>query len=236
MSTKKSHILIVDDDKDLCQSLAIILKRQGMLVTTVEDGVGAIQAVQHDDFDLILIDLVMPDMNGLETLKALKETAPNSRMVMMTGFAVAGLVAEAIKVGVDGVLYKPFDVNLIIKNLWSENLPRLFEGYLQSVWERIEPVVGAQTAQLIFSQSVDRLLQEAGTNLPGIKVTEDGFSLGEMPVQPPDETGPDWEDNLRLQLQRLLAEVFDLLSMLTGDMLTSPLIEKLSEELKTGKE
>ena len=236
MKTKTSRILIVDDDKDLCMSLAIILNRQGLSVTTANDGQSAIAASKENDFDLILIDVIMPSMNGLDTLLALNEFAPNARKVMMTGFAVTGLVAGAINAGIDGVLYKPFNVDLVVKNILGEDLIQVFEGYLQSVWDRIVPVTGIPTAQLIFNQSIEKTFTENSTLLKNIKVTQNGFSLSGIRdrVNLDDDVLPDEE--LRPHLQRLLAEVFDLLSILTGDMLTSPLIEKLSDHLKTEKE
>jgi CheY-like chemotaxis protein len=235
MSVKK-NILIVDDDKNLRRSLAITLNYKGFNASTVESGQNAIKAVGKDDFDLILIDVIMPDMNGLETLRALKEISPGTRVVMMTGFAVADLVTEAIKTGVDGVLYKPFDVSLVMKNLLSQDVFQLFEGYLQSVWDRICPVIGPQSAHLIFNQSVEKVFQHNGDFLPEIEVTENRISLNAFHLLiKPDNTTAE-EESIRPLLQNVLAEIFDLLSMLTGEMLTSPLIEKLSGALKADKE
>lgn len=235
MNTKISRILIVDDDLDLCQSLMLILNRQGFETASVQTGLQAREKVLESTFDLILIDMVMPELNGLETLKVLNEIAPNTRMVMMTGFAVAGLVAQAIQAGVDGVLYKPFNVDIVINNLVSNDILQLFEGYLQTVWERIVPVVGTPTAQLIFSQSVEKIVREAGAILEGAEVTEAGFTLTGIRAQAESANDSGWGDLIRPHLQHLLAEVFDLLSMLTGDMLISPLIEELSTKLKGQK-
>ena len=211
MSTKK-NILIVDDDRNLRRSLAITLNYQGFNASTVESGHDAIQAVKEDDFDLILIDVIMPDMNGLETLQALKEISPGARVVMMTGFAVADLVTLAIKPGVDGVLYKPFDVDLVMKNLLSQDIFQLFEGHLQSVWDRICPVIGPQSAHLIFSQSVEKVFQQYGDSIPKIEVSENRISLNTFRTLTNPENTTTAENSMGHLLQNLLAEVFDLLA------------------------
>ena len=237
MTNPNAHILIVDDDLDLCRSLAIILNRQGFVTTTVENGREAIEAVKKDDFELILIDVVMPDLNGLEVLKELKELAPESKMVMMTGFAVAGLVGEAIMVGVDGVLYKPFDVDVIVKSILSDDPLQLFEGYLQTVWDRIVPITGESTAQMIFSKSIDVIIKESGSRRKDVQVTAQGFSLEGLRSQIRTAANPDgaFENaaEIRPHLKRLLSEVFDLLGMLTGEMFFAPLVESLDSNLKS---
>jgi ActR/RegA family two-component response regulator len=239
MTEPEVKILIIDDDLDLSKSLAIILKHHGFRAITAEGGHRAIEAVSKDDFELILIDMVMPEINGLETLKKLKELAPKSQMVMMTGFAVAGLVGEAIKIGVDGVLFKPFDVDVVVKGLISRDPIQLFEGYLQTIWARIAPVIGESTAQMVFSKSVDAIILNSGVDLKGIEVTEGGFSLEGLRSQIKTDINPGGSINsaadLTPYLKRLLGEVFDLLGMLTGDMLTEPLIEALDKELKAKK-
>lgn len=226
----KARVLIVDDDTNLCRTLSLILTRKGHAVATVEDGSRAIEAVRQGAFDLILIDVLMPGMNGVDTLRELKAVAPQARMVMMTGYAVAGLVTEAVKAGVDGVLYKPFDIEIVLDLLMSEDVLRLYEGYLASVWQRITPILGARTAQGVFSGTVARYIQEKAPLLAGVKVSEEGFSLEGLRRSPAQDT--DSVADLRNQLRGLLAEVFDMLGMLAGNILTDPLIGHLSDKLK----
>ncbi len=228
--TGKNHVLIVDDDVSLCRTLFLILTRKGHEVVTAEDGACAIEAARQGPFDLILIDALMPGMNGVDTLRELKAVAPQTRMVMMTGYAVAGLVTEAVKAGVDGVLYKPFDVEIVLDMLMSENVLRLYEGYLTSVWQRITPILGARTAQGVFSGTVARYIQEKAPLLDGVTVSEEGFSLDGLQHLAADDD--DSLADLRNQLRGLLAEVFDMLGLLAGNILTDPLIGHLSDRLK----
>jgi CheY-like chemotaxis protein len=228
--TEKNRVLIVDDDTSLCRTCALILTRKGHEVVTVEDGARAIEAAGQGPFDLILIDVLMPGMNGVDTLRELKAVAPQARMVMMTGYAVAGLVTEAIKAGVDGVLYKPFNVEIVLDMLMTEDVLRLYQGYLTSVWQRITPILGARTAQGVFSATVARYIQEKAPLLDGVTVSEEGFSLEALRHPAANDAGS--LADLRNQLRGLLAEVFDMLGLLAGNILTDPLIGHLSDRLK----
>jgi CheY-like chemotaxis protein len=228
--TRKTRVLIVDDDVSLCRTLSLILTRKGHEVVTVEDGTSAIEAARQGPFDLIFIDVLMPGMGGVDTLRELKAVTPQTQMAMMTGYAVAGLVTEAVKAGVDGVLYKPFDVEIVLDMLMSEDVLRLYEGYLTTVWQRITPILGARTAQGVFSGPVARYVQEKAPLLAGVKVTEEGFSLEGL--RRPAANEPASLADLRSQLRGLLAEVFDMLGLLAGNILTDPLIGHLSDRLK----
>ncbi|MBU0493232.1 MAG: response regulator [Chloroflexi bacterium] len=228
MTEKKTRVLIVDDDPSLCRTLALILARKGHEVVTVEGGMQAVAAARQQPFDLILIDVLMPGQSGLDTLRELQAADPQARMVMMTGYAVAGLVAEAVGLGVDGVLYKPFDVEVVLNTLMSPDVLRLYQGYLQTVWDRIVPVVGDRTAQAVFSRAVQICTKEGAPLLAGVVVTESGISLESLRGQ----VNLDQSDELRRQLQALLAQIFDILGLLAGNILTDPLIERLSDRLK----
>jgi CheY-like chemotaxis protein len=228
--TEKSRVLIVDDDTSLCRTLALILTRKGHEAVTVEDGARAVAAAGEGPFDLILIDVLMPGMNGVDTLRELKAVAPQARMVMMTGYAVAGLVTEAIKAGVDGVLYKPFDVEIVLDMLMTEDVLRLYQGYLTNVWQRITPILGARTAQGVFSGTVTRYIQQKAPLLAGVTVSEAGFDLDGLQYLAANDD--DSLADLRNQLRGLLAEVFDMLGLLAGNILTDPLIGHLSDRLK----
>lgn len=227
MTSNKKHILIVDDDDDLRNSLSIILKQQGTQVTTMADGQSALAAAKTTSFDLILIDVVMPDMNGLETLKVLRGIAPQSRMVMMTGFAVADVIKKAIKFGVDGVLYKPFDVSVVVNNLLSKDILVVFEGYLQSAWDRILPILGVMSAKLVFERAFSSSFGEKSLSM-NLNITDQGIDLENIRRHIAEMDNKE----LRTHLQKFLAEIFNLLEDLTGNILTDPIIENISDHLK----
>lgn len=228
MNTKK-RILIVDDYVDFSRSVAMILTRAGYEVVTAASGEQAIEEVKKGPFDLIFIDLVMPDMNGVETLRQLKEIAPETRMVIMTGFAVAGLVTKAMKMGVDGVVYKPFDVATVADALLSQDVLRLYESYLKTVWNRTLSIAGLPITSYLFEQALERAMKE-GSLLDPTMLTEDGISLEKLRPY----VGTERMAEMRRQLQTFLAAIFDILALLAGNVLTGPLAEHLSDQLKRG--
>ncbi len=125
-----AHILIVDNERSMREFLAIVLKKEGYHCATAEDGQEALKVLEKDQFDLVLSDIKMPKMDGIELLKALKTSAPETVVVMMTAFASTETAIEALKEGAYDYLTKPFqidEVKIIIqnvlerKNLKSEN-------------------------------------------------------------------------------------------------------------------
>ena len=112
-------ILVVDDEQGLRDVLSIMLKRAGYAVTVASDGDEAIAQVQKEIFDLVITDLKMPRVGGLEVLKAVKAASPDTVVLMITAFASADSAVEAMKHGADDYLTKPFqvdEVQLIIRN------------------------------------------------------------------------------------------------------------------------
>ena len=113
---QKQSVLIVDDDPGMCETLADILEDKGYDVGVAQDGISAVEQMKDGNYDLILIDVMMPGMNGVETLREIKAINPRAMAVIMTGHSqLEGMVSEALWTGADGVLYKPFDVDAVIE-------------------------------------------------------------------------------------------------------------------------
>lgn len=104
----KRRVLIVDDDHDHAESLADVLELRGHPVVRTRSGEEAVSQFARSEFDLVLLDVKLPGMNGVETFAELKKIRPTARVMMMTGFSLEQLIAEAIERGALGVLYKPF--------------------------------------------------------------------------------------------------------------------------------
>lgn len=112
-------ILVVDDEQSLREVLSIMLKRTGYAVTSVADGEEAIELLNRDIFDLVITDLRMPKIDGLEVLRAAKSASPETVVLIITAFASADSAVEAMKQGAYDYLTKPFqvdEVQLIIRN------------------------------------------------------------------------------------------------------------------------
>jgi len=109
-----AKILVVDDEKDLAKILGNILELEGYEVTSVLNGYQAIEAVKSTSYDLILMDIRLPVINGVETFIQIKEIDPVVKVIMMTGFSVEDLIEKAIQQGAYACIHKPFDLEKII--------------------------------------------------------------------------------------------------------------------------
>jgi DNA-binding NtrC family response regulator len=110
MATKKSSILVVDDEDALRTVLSSELLNEGYEVRSASDGDEAITEIQKTPFDLVLLDIKMPRMNGFEVLKFIKESHPKTKVVMLTGFADLKNAIESKKLGADDFVSKPYDL------------------------------------------------------------------------------------------------------------------------------
>src|SRR3989339_1342084 len=117
MLNKKFKILIVDDQIEALKSLEFLFEEFGYMVTLVDNGVKALQILKSSYFDVVLMDINMPGINGVETYKEVKKISPSTVVIMMTGAAPEDLIREAIEEGAYTVLYKPFAINKVLDTL-----------------------------------------------------------------------------------------------------------------------
>ena len=111
---ESARILIVDDERSLREFLEILLRKDGYDVTIAGGGAEAIAALESGaEFDLVLTDLMMPHVNGMAVLEAVKERSPDTQVLMMTAYATADTAIEAMKKGAFDYLQKPFKVDEI---------------------------------------------------------------------------------------------------------------------------
>jgi len=104
------RILIVDDEKNMCRSLEILLESETNCKTSsVTSAEAAIKTLDRTDYDLVVTDLTMPGMNGMELLRYIKEHYPQTQVIMMTAYSTVQSAIEAIKIGAYDYLLKPFN-------------------------------------------------------------------------------------------------------------------------------
>lgn len=96
---KGLNILVVDDDVAIRKLFERILKKEEHRVTTVSNGKEAIKAVGKKPFDIVFLDVVMPEMDGLEVFKAIKKINSETIVIMMSGYPVEERIKEAIRLG-----------------------------------------------------------------------------------------------------------------------------------------
>jgi DNA-binding NtrC family response regulator len=107
---KKSSVLVVDDEDALRTVLSSELINEGYEVRSAADGDEAISELEKNAYDMVLLDIKMPRMNGFEVLKHLKQKHPKTKVVMLTGFADLKNAIESKKLGADDFVSKPYDL------------------------------------------------------------------------------------------------------------------------------
>ncbi len=132
MHDRRPTVLVVDDKKNMLRLMAKVLK-QDVHVRTAESGAEAIAVLEKEAIDAVLCDLKMPDMDGLEVLRAAKHLRPGIEFVLMTAFASVGTAVEALRMGAVDYLTKPFEPEaartVILRALRRQSPPESPEGF-----------------------------------------------------------------------------------------------------------
>jgi len=151
-------LLIVDDDPLVCQSLKEMLTLEGYTADAVTDGHAALAKLRESDYQLVLSDIQMPGLNGIELLKELKGQTPDTPVIFITGHGHIDGAVEAIKLGAYDYISKPIDdtrLKLTIKRALEQK--NLLASY-QSLKQRLKPWLLEE--RLIFSdRKMDKLLE-----------------------------------------------------------------------------
>ena len=111
---EKASILIVDDDPGMTETLGDILRAFGYDVEVAGEGYRAVEMIKERAYDIIFMDIKMPGINGVETLKEVKRLSPSTKVIMMTAYSVEDLVKEVLDEAAYGIIYKPLDMNKVI--------------------------------------------------------------------------------------------------------------------------
>jgi two-component system, NtrC family, response regulator PilR len=107
------RILVVDDERSMRELLAIVLKREGYDVLLAENGRGAIEILEREPVDILISDIKMPDLSGVDVLRAAKKIDQDILGIMITAFASTETAVEAMRLGACDYLSKPFDIDLL---------------------------------------------------------------------------------------------------------------------------
>jgi len=140
MKTEKNNtkILIVDDEENFLTILSSLMKKQGHKVVTAGDGKKALKLIHMEAPDVLLSDVKMPGMDGIELLKKAKELDPDLPVVMITGFADIPGAVNMIKLGAHDYLPKPFDNNEVIRVVQRALTERELKRKLKEISNRLQ--------------------------------------------------------------------------------------------------
>ena len=176
MKVSEHRILVVDDERDICRALEFLLSREGYKVVTAYSGQDALKKIEAEEFDLVITDLKMEGITGMEVLERAINLRPALIVVIMTAFGTVESAVEAMKKGARDYIVKPFineDVKMTVKRLLEhkkvlmENLVlrqqlsqqfgyREFVGVspqILSVFELLEKVIPTRSNILILGDS-----------------------------------------------------------------------------------
>ena len=168
---KNSEILFVDDEKELLVSVEEYLSRMGYNITVVDSGLKALELTKKNRIDVLITDLKMPEVNGLDLLKAVKEHQPETEVIILTGYGSIETAVEALKLGSYDYLQKPIKLGrlkslidrvLEKRSLKEENLflrSRLRERY------RYDELIGASPKMQRIYEIIDRISLKSPTVL-----------------------------------------------------------------------
>ncbi|MCL2012860.1 MAG: sigma-54 dependent transcriptional regulator [Cystobacterineae bacterium] len=109
MSWGSTKVLVVDDDKIVLRAVKEVLQQDGYQVTAIDDAVEALAAIKDLGIDVAVFDIKMPNLSGMDLLKAIKKTRPDVEVLMMTAYATVETAVEAVKMGAYDYLTKPFE-------------------------------------------------------------------------------------------------------------------------------
>jgi DNA-binding NtrC family response regulator len=110
-------VLIVDDEKGFLDVLSERMQSRGMEVTTATSAKEALQKLEGQTFDAIVLDLMMPEMGGIEALQRIKDKSPDSEVILLTGQPSVSIGVEAMKLGASDFLIKPADINELTEKI-----------------------------------------------------------------------------------------------------------------------
>jgi DNA-binding response OmpR family regulator len=157
----KANILVVDDELAARQTLAEILRLEGYQVTMAENGKAAIELMEGDDYDLMLLDIKMPGMGGVDVLKKAVKISPECKVIILTAHGALDSAIEAVKQGAHDYLLKPASTNEILASVsrgvverTDSDRRRWLIEQLESSLQQLKDVEGIEQSQQPISSVV----------------------------------------------------------------------------------
>jgi putative two-component system response regulator len=154
----EDQILIVDDEKIICSVIAQRLTREGYSCVTAQNGKEAFEFFCKKNFSLVISDIRMPEKDGLELLRLVKAVRPNMKFIIMTAYAEIGVAVEAMHLGANDLLLKPFELELVVFSVKKALDQKKMEEELESYHKNLKKLVAERTAKL---QEAYRTLKKA---------------------------------------------------------------------------
>jgi DNA-binding NtrC family response regulator len=158
--------LVVDDDRAMVKTLSDVLTYKGWEVSGAYSGAAAVEAASRERFDVVLMDIKMPGMDGVDAFKAIKQARPSTPVVLMTAYATRDRILEAEREGVLSVLPKPVDIGrllALIGDALRRQQPVLLVDHDAAFLKTLADVLRMRGIETIVAQRLDhatRLMTE----------------------------------------------------------------------------
>jgi DNA-binding NtrC family response regulator len=147
---KHARILVVDDDENIRNTLKTILEDEGYIVDLAATGSEAIQKTTKSAYNIALLDIRLPDMEGVELLKLIKDTVPRTRKIMVTGYPSMQNAIAALNKSADAYLVKPIDIENLL-NIVKEQL-QLQENEKEFSEQKVAEFIETRVKELSIDQ------------------------------------------------------------------------------------
>ncbi len=121
----EATVLIVDDEPELLETISERLENHGFSVDTAGNGLQALEVLEKQTFDAIVLDMMMPEMDGIETLKRIRAKHPEMQVILLTGHATVQKGVEAVKLGAMDFLEKPAEIEALSEKIKEAKSNRL---------------------------------------------------------------------------------------------------------------
>jgi putative nucleotidyltransferase with HDIG domain len=150
----EDRILIVDDEKMICSVLARRLNRDGYDCVMANNGREALNHFYKDAFSLIISDIKMPEIDGIELLRRVKETSPKMMVIIMTAYPEIDIAVEAMRAGAHDFIIKPVDLDLVALSVKKALEKKKLEEVVETYHKNLERLVEERTAEIRQALSV----------------------------------------------------------------------------------
>ena len=151
---ENARILIVDDDENIRKVLKTILEDEGYTVDEAENAKKAIEKSRRNVYNLALIDIRLPDMEGIELLTRMKDTVPKMRKIIITGYPTLQNAIEAVNRGADAYILKPFDMEKVLATI-KEQL-RKYEEEKRYSQEKVAEFIETRVKELEAEKALQK--------------------------------------------------------------------------------
>lgn len=153
----RPHVLLMEDERNVAKGLEMVMREEGYEVDLADTGQGALDKFRASEFDLLVADLRLPDMDGMDVVQHVREKRPRTNVVIITGYPSVSSAVQAVRMGVSDYLRKPFtedEFKTAVKSALKEKEKESME----------ELIVETQKERLIQKEEVIRVLERAYQN------------------------------------------------------------------------